>query len=509
MAKTSLAFIRAILYTILIKETRGCADMNTGYQTNEKIKTSTKWFFALGDIFQGGFFNIVNFFYSIFLTDVVGISPIWAANVFLLGKIWDAANDPLMGIISDNTRSKLGRRRPYFLYGAPMVAVCFVMMWYPLSSGSNAAKILFYIFAYMLMDTASTVVSVPFLAMSAELSTDYNERTSITNIRMIVSIISSIACAVAPMMIVGMYSDVRTGYIMMSVVFGLLFALPLLLVFFKVPERRQFSEGEKINLKEMFGTLRLRVFRRFIAMYLCIVVAMDVISMIFAYYMTYNLERAGELSYVLGALLVAEVAMVPLASKYAEKAGKNRAIVLGNLGWIACAIGSMFISKNSSGFAIYALAAVLGGFISFSLIGFTALFGDVTEVGEYHFGTRAEGSFSGIQQLIRKIASALANWAALTLLGLAGFVKPVESVVGGVTTLVTQPQSPGVLLTIKCILGISSILLLLPSMVIALRWALTKEKHAALIGYLDRKRAGIEIGEEEQKEIEGICAELI
>jgi len=483
--------------------------MGTGYQTNEKIKTSTKWFFALGDIFQGGFFNIVNFFYSIFLTDAVGINPLWAGGVFLIGKVWDAVTDPAMGIISDNTRSKLGRRRPYFLFGAPLVAICFVTMWYPLSSGSETAKILFYIFAYMLMNTASTLVTVPFLAMSAELSTDYNERTSITNIRMIVSIISSIACAVTPMLIVGAYRDVRTGYIAMSVVFGLLFALPMLLVFLKVPERKQFSEGKKGNWKAMFGTLRLRVFRRFIAMYLCIVVAMDVISMIFAYYMTYNLERASELSYVLGALLIAEVAMVPLASMFAAKAGKNRAIALGNLGWIACAVGSMFISNSSPGFAIYALAAILGGFISFSLIGFTALFGDVTEVGEYHFGYRAEGSFSGIQQLIRKIASALANWTALTLLGLAGFVSPVETVTGGVTALVTQPQSPGVLFTIKCILGLSSVLLLVPSMVIALRWALTKEKHAALIGYLDKKRAGMEICDEEQRAIEGMCEGLL
>ncbi|MCL2299996.1 MAG: MFS transporter [Firmicutes bacterium] len=481
----------------------------TAYRTNEKLKTSTKWFFALGDIFQGGFFNVVNFFYSIFLTDVVGISPYWAGAVFLLGKIWDAVNDPAMGIISDNTRSKLGRRRPYLLYGAPLVAVFFVMMWYPLSSGGEAAKVLFYIFAFMLMDAASTVVSVPFLAMSAELSTDYNERTSITKIRMIVSILSSIACAVLPMTIVGMYRDVRSGYIVMSVVFGLLFALPLLLVFFKVPERRQFSEGEKISLKEMFGSLRLKIFRRFIVMYLCIVVAMDVISMIFAYYMTYNLNRPDELSFVLGALLIAEVAMVPLASKFAEKAGKNRAIVLGNLGWIACALVSMLITQGSPGFAIYVLAAVLGGFISFSLIGFTALFGDVTEVGEYRFGTRAEGSFSGIQQLIRKVASALANWAALTLLGLSGFVKPAESVIDGVTTLVNQPQSDTVLLTIKGILAVSSVILLVPSTVIALRWALTKEKHARLIEFLDRRRAGLEMEDGAQAEIEEICRGLV
>ena len=483
--------------------------MIDNYRTDAKIKTSAKWFFALGDIFQGGFFNIVNFFYSIFLTDVVGLNPIWAANVFLLGKVWDAVTDPAMGIISDNTRSRFGRRRPYFLLGAPLVFLAFVIMWYPLRVDSEPARIIFFIAAYMLMNTASTIVSVPFLAMSAELSTDYNERTSITNARMIVSIASSLICAVVPMLIVSSIQDVRTGYIAMSVAFGLFFSLPLLLVFFKVPEQKLFSGDKKGTWKDMFGTLRLRVFRRFIGMYLGIVVAMDITSMIFAYYMTYNLERASELSFVLGALLVAEVALVPVASKFAEKTSKNRAIILGNLGWILCAITSMFISKESPGFAIYVLAVVLGGFISFSLVGFTALFGDVTEVGEYHFGHRAEGSFSGIQQFVRKCAAALANWVALLLLGLVGFVRPTEEIVDGVTTMINQAQTEAVLFTIKGILGISSVLLLIPATIIAVRWLLTKEKHAILIQYLDRKRAGLDIDPETQRKIREICEPLI
>ncbi|MCL1896712.1 MAG: glycoside-pentoside-hexuronide (GPH):cation symporter [Clostridiales bacterium] len=483
--------------------------MDAFIRTDEKVRTSTKWFFALGDIFQGGYFNIVNFFYSIFLTDVVGLNPIWAANVFLLGKIWDAVIDPGMGMISDNTRTRFGRRRPFFLIGAPLILFAFMMMWHPLQADSETSKIVFFIFAYMLMNTASAIVSVPFLAMSAELSTDYNERTSITNIRMIVSIISSIVCAVAPMLIVGMHEDIRSGYIMMSLIFGLFFALPLLLVFFKVPERKQFSEGKKGSFKEMFATLRLRAFRQFVFMYLCIVIAMDIISMIFAYYMTYNLGRAGELSFVLGVLLIAEVASVPLASSFAKKQSKARAIIFGNAGWICCALCSTLIGKESPGFAIYVLAAVLGFFIAFSLIGFTAMFGDVTEVGEYHFGRRIEGSFTGIQQFIRKCAAALANWIALMLLGLSGFVNPVESVVGGVTTMITQPQSDTVLFTIKGILAFSSVILLLPAIIAAVRWKLTKEKHAALINYLDRKRSGASIAPEEETEVEEMLKPLI
>ena len=421
----------------------------------------------------------------------------------------DAITDPGMGIISDNTRSKFGRRRPYILLGAPLVFLAFVMMWFPLSGGTELSKVIFYIFAFVLMNTVTTIVQVPFLAMAAELTTDYNERTSLTNVRMVVSVISSIICAVAPMLIVSAYREVRTGYIIMSVIFGLFFTLPLLLVFFKVKERKQFSEGRKGTFRDMFSPLRLRIFRRFMYIYLGIILAMDLLAMIFAYYMTYNLERYSELSFVLGTLLVAQVACVPLASWFARKTSKIRAIIVGNAGWTVCAAASFLLTSGSPWYHIYVLASVLGGFLAFSLIGYNSVFGDVTEVGEYHLGYRAEGSFYGIQQFIRKCCAALANWFALFLLGIAGFVSPLREYENGVEILIPQAQTPIVLFTIKSILGIVSIILLLPSTVSALRWKLTKEKHAKLISYLDRKRSGVEISEEEKQEVFDICEPLI
>jgi len=421
----------------------------------------------------------------------------------------DALTDPGMGIISDNTRSKFGRRRPYILLGAPLVFLAFVMMWFPLSSGSEVSRVIFYIFAFVLMNTVTTIVQVPFLAMAAELTTDYNERTSLTNVRMIVSVTSSIICAVLPLLIVGAYHEVRTGYIVMSVAFGLFFTLPLLLVFFKVKERKQFSMGRKGTLRDMFIPLRMRVFRRFMVLYLGIVLAMDVTAMIFIYYMTYNLRRDTETSFVLGTLLISQVACVPLASWFAKKTSKARAVIVGNLGWTLCAAASFLINADSPGFQIYVLASALGVFMAFSLIGYNSIFGDVTEVGEYKLGYRAEGSFYGIQQFIRKCCAAVANWFALLLLGIAGFVSPVETLENGIVVLATQPQTPVVLFTIKSILGIVSVVMLIPSTVNALSWKLTKEKHAKLIEYLDRKRVGLEVSEEDEQIVRNICEPLI
>jgi len=484
---------------------------NSGYRTDEKIKTSTKWFFALGDIFSGGFFNIVNIYYSFFLTNVVGIPLYWAGAVFIIGNILDAVTDPAMGIISDNTRTRFGRRRPYFLIGAPLVLLAFVMMWFPLSSGTEASKIIFYIFAFVLMNTVTTIVQVPFLSMAAELSTDYNERTSITNARMVVSVAATIICAVIPHEIIKYYrdmGDINQGYIVMSIAFGLLFTLPYLVVFFKVKERKQFSLSKKGTLRDMFTPLRMRIFRRFMYIYLGIILSMDVIAMIFVYFMTYNLGRYDELNFVLGALLICQVFCVPLASWYAKKTSKVRAVVLGNICWIAVAAAIFLITRDSPMYFIYMIAGGIGCSMSFSLVGYTAVFGDVTEVGEYHLGYRAEGSFYGIQQFIRKCLAALANGGVLMLLGLSGFVNPVEIIENGVTILVEQPQTPTALFTIKAILGFVSIVLLIPSTIFALRWELSKEKHAKLIAYLDRKRAGIDISRQDEQEVQEICKSL-
>ena len=124
-------------------------------------------------------------------------------------------------------------------------------------------------------------------------------------------------------------------------------------------------------------------------------------------------------------------------------------------------------------------------------------------------GYRAEGSFYGIQQLIRKCCAAIANGLALFLLGIAGYITPVDIIDNGVTTPVAQAQSPIVLFTIRAILGIVPILLLLPSTLNALRWKLPKEKHARLIAYLDRKRAGLEIDKESEREVQDIIEPLI
>ena len=129
---------------------------------NEKLKLSTKLGFGAGDIFGGGSLMIIGFFYLFFLTDVVRISPALAGTVFLISKAWDAVSDPLMGIISDRTRTRFGRRRPYFLIGIVLIFTSFFMMWYPVGFESEMARFASVAVAYVFFSTAYTITMIPY-----------------------------------------------------------------------------------------------------------------------------------------------------------------------------------------------------------------------------------------------------------------------------------------------------------------------------------------------------------
>ena len=136
--------------------------------------------FASGDLFGGGAQVLVAFFYLIFLTDVVGLRPSLAGFVILVSKFWDAISDPLMGLITDNTNTKYGRRKPYFLAGFFAVIIAVFLLWYPINSDSELVLFVYVLFSYLFYSTISTMVMVPYAAMSSEISMDSKERNRVS-----------------------------------------------------------------------------------------------------------------------------------------------------------------------------------------------------------------------------------------------------------------------------------------------------------------------------------------
>src|SRR5690606_19513086 len=145
--------------------------------------------------------------------------------------------DPLMGSITDRTRSRFGRRRPYFLAGSVLIFLAFALHWYAPAFASETARFAYALFSYIFFATVFTLVMVPYSALAAEITLDYHERTRLNSVRLAFSLGAGVAAALVPMPIVRAFPTPQEGYLPMGIIFGLLFAAPWPVIFLHIRER--------------------------------------------------------------------------------------------------------------------------------------------------------------------------------------------------------------------------------------------------------------------------------
>ncbi len=459
---------------------------------SERLTLRTKVGFGVGDIFGGGAMVVIGFFYLYFLTDVLLISPALAGIVFLVSKAWDAVSDPIMGVITDRTRTRFGRRRPYFLAGVVLVFLAFFFLWFPVGFSKEIFRFIYVMVAYVFYSTVYTLVMVPYSAMASELTLDYDERTSLTTIRIFFSSVSSLVCAVVPFEIVKGVGDERTGFIIMAVVFGLFFGLPYIWTFLATKERPEFqSEPKPFSVKESFvDPFRLPTFIPVVLMYLFAMSAMDIIMSVMVYFMTYFIVRPDETNYVLGVLLIVQILALPVYERISNRHGKRYAYITAAVSWLAFMILSFAITPGAPNWIIYVFAALVGSATGGMVIMIYAILPDIPDVDELYSGQRREGVYSGLATFLRKLSSAFGIFLVSNVIALAGYRKPVEQTVDGVTRLVKQAQTPEFLLVLRFVFAILPVVFLILCLLAASRYRLTRDVHERLKALLKRRRSG-------------------
>lgn len=459
----------------------------------ERLPLKTKLGFGVGDIYGGGALVIIGFYYLHFLTDVLLITPYLAGIAFLISKTWDAVSDPLMGIISDRTKSRYGRRRPYFLAGVILIFFSFVALWYPVDFDKEIHRFAYVVIAYLVFSTVVTIVMVPYNALSAELTLDYDERTSLTSYRVLFSSLSSLICAVLPLKIIRMFPEIELGYIAMGCSFGLFFALPFLVVFFSTSEREEFQQTTaSLDPYRLFILpFRTPAFVNVLLMYLFAFVAIDVVMAIVIYFMNYYLGRGGETENVLGVLLVFQVIALPVFVKISQKTDKLTTYTAAIIYMIFVMLFSIYITPDMPYIVVYLFAALVGFGTGGVIIMVYSIFPDIPDIDELYTGERREGLYSGIITFSRKVSSAFAIAAISTAISLAEYKAPVKETIDGVTKLVQQPQTVEFIWTLRILFVALPMLCFILCLVSAVRCSLTKKAHADLKRVLEQKRAGL------------------
>jgi oligogalacturonide transporter len=466
-------------------------------QNSEKLSFWQKLGYGVGDIYGGGAFTLIGFFYLVFLTDVIRISPGLAGTVILISKAYDAVTDPFEGVLSDRTRTPLGRRRPYLAAGILLIFLSFFAMFYPVSYASEMLRFSFVVATYLFFSTIVSIVMLNYNALQAELSLDYNERTSLTTFRIFFSTISSILCALLPLEIVKAFPDVRTGWIAMATGFGLLFALPFIATVFLTRERPEFQRPPRpFHWRQVFvEPFQVRTFLFVLAMYVTAFTAFDVTSSIVVYFVKNYLGHGEAVSFVLGGMLIAQVVSLPFYQWYSRRTSKPRSYMLAAIVFVVVMFFSFLLTPNSPTFMLYVFGALVGLGSGGVVVMVYAIFPDIPDVDELRSGERREGIFSAMTTFTRKISSALAVFVVAQVLQLAGYIPPMEQA----GKLVEQPQTDSFLLSLRVAFALLPVALIAFGIFFASRFPLTVNIYQRMERVLAERRAGSSTDEVERQ----------
>ena len=455
-----------------------------------KHKVRGKLAFASADIFGGGSFNIINFLYPFFLAVTVGIPAYAIGVIMLVARIWDAFTDPLMGYFSDRTQSKLGKRRIYLVIASPFILISMYFLFFPYGFSSLTLRVIVVLLSYLVFTTVQTSVMIPYYSLSSEISSDYQERASFNSYRLGFSIFSSILCVAVPGMIVNMFKDEVIGYQVMSLLFGFIFAISVLMTgLFAREEIKTAKIESKLSVKEMIKPLSLKPFRQYLGMFLVLQMSMAIMSGLFFFYVDFFIVKdttadgkTSMVGLIAAALMFSmQIVALPIYLKIIAKKGKPYAYRFGGVLWIIAALMILLIPANVNPIYLYLLGAVMGLGISGPGLVPHTMYGDVVDAGQIKFNERLDGQMSGFTNFINKIAQALGIALVMFLIGLAGFQ---EKEIDG-PPLLGQPDSA--MLMIRLIMAFAPLVFMGIGIYISTRYKIDAKKQKEIVDIIEGK----------------------
>jgi len=390
-----------------------------------RLPLGIKLSFGIGDIASNLFIVTTGMYLLFFMTNVVGIDPALAGMMLLFPKLWDVVSDPIMGAISDVTRSRFGRRRPYLLYGAIPFGVTFFILFIAPDYRTEFANALSISLLFALGCTAFTVINVPYASMVPEMSDDYNERMSIVSFRMIFASIGALLAGGLAIPLVAAGGGGTAGFRFMGAIFGVGIVIACLVCFFGTknapflpPKKEMPPVREQIRV-----ALKNFPFVMLMASYFLQALAVGVMMAGFIYYVKYAMnlpETAMNVAFPI--FLVTGILFIPVWLAVGKRLGKIRSYRIG-LVFFTVMMGSLFFTSPSLLWLFYVQIFLAGiGFSSFQLFPFSML-PDTVEYDQMQSGLRREGIFSGMWSSGQKIAYSVGPPIVGFALALSGFVK--------------------------------------------------------------------------------------
>lgn len=404
--------------------------------------------------------TVLGLYFLYFMTDIVGMSPALAGAIFMIGRGWDAISDPIMGVITDRTNTRMGRRRPFFLIAAIPLALFFSFLWNPISFDGQMMTFIYYTFFYVLFMTALTMFHVPYISFITEYSSDYDERTSINNYRIFFQLFMGLLAAIFPKMIADHF-----GWSTMGVCIGMFLLLMTLFLFQFTQEKPTTRKVVTFDWKKELIHLREnRALKYLLWIYVGCYAAANVIEGFVIYYMKYWLDREVDMPILFAVVIGVSIFSLPLWSKIAKRIGKKAALVIGLFIWAGGQVAWLFVSQSSPDYLVYVIGAVVGVGYGVAHVLPWAMLPDVVDIGEYQTGLRREGVYAGIMTFFMKITNSIAIFLIGVILEIFGYVE-------------NQVQSETTMTAIQWTMAVAPGIFVIMAIIATMLYPYTKEDH--------------------------------
>jgi len=477
------------------------------------LSMKEKLSFSVGELYGSGATSLVATVYLVFLV-LNGLSATAAASIIMLAKIWNAVSDPAMGIISDNTRSKWGRRKPYIFVGAFCLIFSLALLFMPLNAmKSSAFKYFIYLLAYLIYDVISTMINVPYLSLAAEMTSNYYEKNKMNIIRQGFSMIAGGVSAGIPIVLLEKLQNgempIRTFSLVMILGFGIYYAIPLLITSVVCRERMPIPEEKlKFSFKNFLLPFKLKAFVCLVLMYLFAYSGLDLITTNIVWIVKYGLKIESFSAFVvLIVISVSYASMIPVFN-YFMKRNKSKAFLYraGIPVYMLGIIALCFFPAGFNDYLILPVCMIVGFGMSGCMIMPWIIFPDVVDIGELKFGTRNTGSYSGLMTFVRKATTAIAILISGVVLDATGFVKPTTDYVTGLVTSYNQPMSA--VWGLRMVVMVPILIFMTIAFIMAKKLKINP-KRSSLVEKIITGKAAIEsLNDEDKAEYEAIKKEL-
>ena len=429
----------------------------------QKLTSREKYSYGIGAYGKDLACGIVYTFLMIYFTDVVGINPAFVGTLFLMARLWDAINDPIMGMIVDNTRSRFGKFRPWIFIGTILNSVVlFLLFRKPDLEGTSLY--LYYSVMYILWGMTYTIMDIPYWSMIPTLATTKEDREKISVVPRIFASLGGLTVTTFGIALVNKLGNGNQikGFEYFALGIVIIFIISTIVTCINVKEKTQVQvNNEKVNIKQAFNILKQNdQLLVFIGIVLAYNLAMQLAGGAAIYYFKYVAGKESLFS-LYSFFKVAEIGGLMLFPVVTRKIGRQQvfrvATILPMFGLITLFISGLIAPQSILFISVSAVLLNLGS--GFLLGSTTVMLADIVDYGEYELGSRNDSIIFSAQTLLVKLASALSGWLIGVGLSLIGYVAGA-AVQSNIT-----------------IIGIRVIMTIIPSIVALVMYVIYKSKY--------------------------------